>query len=142
MRDTLLDPTPQAGDVINNPDSPFHGATVIAVYTRAEAIEDGVLVDLTPYARAIGISLPVAITNTAFYEAAGRLYPNERVPILTKMHFLNWLCGALRYAPHDANQFTADFIRIDSSGPLILKIHIGGGNDGEAVLTIMLPNED
>jgi len=36
---------------------------VVFRYTRAQAIEDGVLVDVTPTARECGFRLPVAVTQ-------------------------------------------------------------------------------
>ena len=40
---------------------------VIFSYTRKQAIEDGVLVDITEMAKEAGIKYPVAITSTAFF---------------------------------------------------------------------------
>src|ERR1019366_7436165 len=40
---------------------------VIYSYTRKQAIEDGVLVDITEMAKEAGIKYPVAITSTAFF---------------------------------------------------------------------------
>ena len=42
---SLAHPTPQPGDQIHQPGHPFDGFTVISVYTRAQAIADGVLAD-------------------------------------------------------------------------------------------------
>jgi hypothetical protein len=47
MRDSSRDPVPQPGDVINKPGHPFDGFVVVSVYTRAQAIADGVLIDAT-----------------------------------------------------------------------------------------------
>jgi hypothetical protein len=47
MRDSSRDPVPQPGDVINQPGHPFDGFVVVSVYTRAQAIADGVIVDAT-----------------------------------------------------------------------------------------------
>jgi hypothetical protein len=47
MRDLSRDPTPQPGDVVHQPGHPLDGFTVISVYTRAQAIADGVLADAT-----------------------------------------------------------------------------------------------
>jgi hypothetical protein len=41
-------------------------ADLVSVYTRQDAIADGVLVDATPEARAMGIALPAALTATAW----------------------------------------------------------------------------
>ena len=41
----------------------FDDAPVISRYTRAEALTDGVLIDVTPMARECGFVFPVAVTN-------------------------------------------------------------------------------
>jgi hypothetical protein len=45
-----------------NDKNPFEDAPVIFSYTRAQAIEDGVLVDLTDWAKETGFKVPVACT--------------------------------------------------------------------------------
>jgi len=49
-----------------NGKNPFEDAPVIFSYTRAQAIEDGVLVDLTAWARETGFKVPVACTATVW----------------------------------------------------------------------------
>ena len=39
---------------------------VISVYTRAQAIEDGILVDVSETAREAGFGIPVAVTRTVW----------------------------------------------------------------------------
>src|SRR5438034_5774716 len=41
-------------------------AEVISVYTRAQALEDGVLVDVSEMAKEAGIKFPVALTATVY----------------------------------------------------------------------------
>ena len=50
---------------------------VIYSYTRKQAIEDGVLVDITEMAKEAGIKYPVAITSTAFF---GYVAPDPMPP--------------------------------------------------------------
>ena len=52
----------------------FDDADYISVYTRAEAIEDGVLKDVSELAREAGFKYPVAIELDLY----ARLDPNER----------------------------------------------------------------
>ena len=47
--------------------NPFEGTPVIFRYTRKQAIEDGVLVDLTPWARETGFVIPVACTSAVWH---------------------------------------------------------------------------
>jgi hypothetical protein len=51
----------------------FDDAEIISMYTRAQAIEDGILVDMTqePFgalAREAGLKWPIAMTMTAFVD--------------------------------------------------------------------------
>jgi hypothetical protein len=43
--------------------SPFDGAEIISSYSRAQALEDGELVDVSETAREAGIRFPVAVTR-------------------------------------------------------------------------------
>ena len=45
-----------------NTRNPFEDAPVISRYTRQQAIEDGVLVDLTEWSQEAGFTIPVACT--------------------------------------------------------------------------------
>ncbi|MDA8239248.1 MAG: hypothetical protein M0Z67_02630 [Nitrospiraceae bacterium] len=56
----------KTGDIIN--EGPFAGFEVIDTYSRAEAIADGVLVDVTDTAREAGILFPVAVTRSVLEE--------------------------------------------------------------------------
>ena len=49
-----------------NDNSPFEDAPLNFSYTRAQAIEDGVLVDLTAWAKETGFRIPVACTSTVW----------------------------------------------------------------------------
>src|ERR1039458_9449603 len=56
---------PRFGGSMADEDPVF--GNVIYSYTRKQAIEDGVLVDITEMAKEAGIKYPVAITSTAFF---------------------------------------------------------------------------
>ena len=45
--------------------NPFDDASLIYRYTRQQAIEDGVLMDLTEWACETGLSFPLAVTSTS-----------------------------------------------------------------------------
>jgi hypothetical protein len=45
---------------------PFAGFEVVHRYTRAQAIDDGVLVDVTTQAKGCGFRIPVAMTSALF----------------------------------------------------------------------------
>jgi hypothetical protein len=44
----------------------FDNADLIHRYSRADAIRDGVLIDVTPTAREAGFRFPVALTSAAW----------------------------------------------------------------------------
>jgi len=63
---------------MGNPESfdDFDDADIISSYSRAEAIADGALVDITPTAKEAGFTVPVALTAAV----RARLEPSECDP--------------------------------------------------------------
>ena len=121
----------------------------IHTYTRAYAIRDGVLVDVTTTAHEAGFRVPVALTAAAAHEAVtwdpahgahqdptGRLWD-----VLTMAHL-----AATRGSDTDRAGFHV--LRIPNQPgaelPVLtaLDLHIGPGDDTEPVVTILLPGED
>jgi hypothetical protein len=124
-------------------------AEVIYAYTRAQALEDGVLVDVSRMAKEAGVTFPVALTATVYgkcvevpdgvtgQDEAGRLWD-----ILWMFHI------AARRAQGDTLFFelyvrnSNDRSDFDERNKVVLKAVCGPGDDCEPVLTIMLPEED
>lgn len=125
---------------------------VISAYSRAQAIEDGVLVDVTQTANEAGFRLPVAVTRAVWakyidwndadttkqtiQDTSGRLWD-----VLWMLYLAcrgNRGEASLKYrlyvVPRDG--------RTKSAKQIELKAVIGGGDDGEPVITVMLPSED
>jgi hypothetical protein len=117
-------------------------------YSRAQAIADGVLVDLTEWADQTGFRAPVACTATVWSQyivPAEDLRPagqSER----GRVHDLLWLLYvAIRKCPshRDHLRFKVIFLMHPGSHQTVeLKAISGPGDAGEPVLTILLPNED
>lgn len=119
---------------------------VIHKYTRQDAIEDGVLVDVSKTAAEAGIRFPVAIASSVWFgviavpddlqgeqDEAGRLWD-----VLTMFRFA---------AQRTDGQWLSFQVlvkrRADAAPELVtLKAHCGPGDDAEPVITIMLPGED
>lgn len=122
---------------------------VIHRYTRAQAIADGVLVDVSEMAAEAGFRHPVAMTrglhaeavawderNTAHQDEAGRLW--------------DVLMMAAHYGRRAANtdRVTATVLRIPNTRratvprKLDFTVHIGPGDTPAPVITLMLPGED
>jgi len=124
----------------------FYGE-VISSYSRAEAIEDGVLVDMnkgTFDEVTKGIyNIPVAVTK-AVYAIIKRAAENPRT------------CNDYKGIWHDMVHMSRVFLKKDASSyffpctitgagrkrKFIFKSVIGGGDNGEPVITFMLPDED
>jgi hypothetical protein len=124
-------------------DSSSDGPTPIHTYTRAEAIADGVLVDLSEWASTRemmgGFTISVAVTRAvwALIEAPKRSTTQDT---RGRAHDVLWLarCASRAYqGGTDAFVFT---VRIGRRN-VRLAIHIGPGDQGERVATIMLPEE-
>jgi len=120
---------------------------LISRYTRADAIADGVLVDVTETAKEAGIKYPTALTHAVFEKYI-------RVPEgLTaqdepgRLWDVLWMLGvAIRQAAEntDSLHFSVAVRQCESAGPVptSLKALCHPGDDGEPVITIMMPDED
>jgi hypothetical protein len=123
---------------------------VIFSYSRAQALDDGVLINLSHEARQAGFSIPFAITR-AVYEAFVGNDPEDpdRTPEGRTLEIAVETCEAVRNA--DAYQrscnslvFNACLSRLGSKvhENVKLKLLIGPGDQGEPVATLMFPFED
>lgn len=130
-------------------DHPF--GPIIHAYTRKQAIEDGVLVDLTRpgFARLlsmVGIKCHTAITATAFGSVVTRDFDKEHAGEAIG-HTLMVL-AAFRKALDGERNKDRDTDRVFFSVPGLdgedveLWAQIGPGDQGEPVLTIMVVGED
>jgi hypothetical protein len=126
----------------------FENADLVHRYTRADALRGGVLIDVSPTAREAGFKSPVALTAAAWAECvavppgvacqdeAGRLWD-----VLTMLRFAvraskDAACE-LRFGVHVRDDHR------DRTPPLVrLKAVCGPGDDGEPVVTVMMPDED
>ena len=131
----------------SNACNPFNDMPVIFSYTRAQAIDDGVLTDLTEWARETGFRYPVACTAAVWNDF---VVPREDLRSLGQSERgraddLLWmlLCAIRRSGAGDRIYFETVFLlsprrRVTARFQTIC----GPGDDGEPVITIMLPNED
>ena len=126
---------------------------VISTYTRAQAIEDGVLVDAGPIVNEVGFKLPVVLTSAVWADCvvwneddsrqqvhqdqSGRLYD-----VLFMAAF------AIRTSAVSSDRLLYELYRVPRDGysteakSVTLKLIIGPGDHGEPVMTVMLLNED
>lgn len=122
----------------------------IHTYGRSEAIEDGVLVDVTETAREAGFAIPVALTIGVWedcvawseadnvrqtYQDAGRLWD------------VLWM-AAQAARKGSGERLAFQLYRVPRGGRSVhpqlttLQMVIGPGDAGEPVITVMLSGED
>lgn len=126
----------------------FEDADYIHRYSRADAIRDGVLIDVSEAAREAGFKYPVALTaavwarcvavppGVACQDVAGRLWD-----VLWMLHLAirgqSGDSAEVRFAVHVRND------NRERTPPLVrLKALCGPGDDGSPCVTVMLPDED
>lgn len=126
---------------------------VVASYSRAQAIEDGVLIDVTAMAREAGFKWPVALTHTAWCDCVCWTERNNRFQVhqdesgrLWDVLFMAFYAIRTATAPGDRLLFSLYRVPKDGhsteAGEVSLKLMVGPGDAGEPVVTIMLPSED
>lgn len=129
-------------------EDPFDESPVIFRYSRAQAIAHGVLIDLTAWARETGFTISVACTNAVW---TGYVVPPEITMQLGqsergRAHDLLWmLWNAIKRRGGDEDQLLFEVIFLQEPEKPVtaqLKAICGPGDEGEPVLTIMLPDED
>ena len=120
---------------------------LIFVYTRKQAIEDGVLIDITDTAREAGLRFPTAITATAWSEYVavpdGVTGQDER----GRLWDIVWMLRvAIAQQKVDGPQILFELlVRNEESRPpqlVSLKAIVVPGDNPDPVVTIMLPHED
>lgn len=126
----------------------FSGAEVISAYTRAQALADGVLIDASTLAREAGFRVPVALTAAVWADCVAWDAASEPAPQDETGRLWDVLVMAAHAARFNRDDARAPFqlMRIPSRGTraglVDLVAHIGPGDDGEPVITIMQPMED
>ena len=130
----------------------FYQPTV-AVYTRAQVLADGVLIDAGPMAREAGFRWPVALTAGAWADCVAwdgadgeRQTPQDQSGRLSDVLFM--AAYAIRSNPKGRDELLFDLYRVPRDGQATeaeltkLKLVVDPGDEGELVMTILLPNED
>lgn len=129
-------------------------AEVLVSYTRAQAIADGVLRDVSTMAEEAGFKFPVAISSAAWNDAVEWSKENESYQDESgRLWDVLWMAfAAIRFprGSHSAGSpsLTYALYRIPNekyateATELVLELHVGPGDNGEGVITIGLPGED
>jgi len=128
------------------------GNTIYA-YTRAQALEDGVLVDVSETAREAGFIVPVAVTRAVWQRYIEWTSPDTDNQTIQHQQGRLWdvlsmLMFAIKINRPEAQQLIYPLSVIPRDGKtrsakrIKLKSFMGGGDNAEPVITIMLPTED
>lgn len=118
----------------------FQSDDLICAYSRAQALSDGMLIDVSPPARALGIRYPLAVTARVWAELVE--YPGA--DMAWALRSLLCVCVAqLRRAksdPTDSDRLAFQAWR--KGRPVAVQLICGPGDDEAPVLTLLLDGED
>lgn len=125
---------------------------VIHRYTRAQALADGMLVDVTETAREAGFRVPVALTAAAWGAAvawtdadSARQTPQDESGRLWDVVWMAYI-AARRASGGCRVPFQVHIVprggKATTPRALTLHMHIGPGDEAEPVISIMNPDED
>ena len=135
----------------------FADADLVHRYTRADAIRDGMLVDVSETAAEAGFSIPTAVTAAVFDQCVrwtdedAKKKPNVYQDEAGRLWDVVWMaaCKARLLAGAGNRSSTAllQLLVVPRPGHgrrrlRTLKLAIGPGDDAEPVATILLPDED
>jgi len=126
---------------------------VISTYTRAQAIEDGVLIDPGSMAREAGFKWPVALTADAWAECVVWADDDSRQQVHQDQSGRLWdvlymASHAIRTSKDSGDRILFQLYRVPRDGQsmeaklITLRLIVGPGDSGEPVITILLPHED
>ncbi len=93
---------------------PDQNWSLVSVYTRTQAIEDGTLIDVTEIAGTIGFTLPTAITATLF----GDYGTDSEIALLLARFLAEIVCG---------NRFCEELVTLKDAKGSEAFLHIGPG---------------
>ena len=136
--------------------APANPEWLIHSYTRAEALADHVLVDVTPTAREADLKIPTAVTAAVFNKCIewtdddarrSRTCQDQPGRLWDVLHLATVKARALVQAGKRRNQLLYQLHVVPPPRPQhlrlrTLKLVIHPGDDAEPVATIMLPYED
>lgn len=139
---------------MKNGNNPFGGCNIIFSYTRAMAIADGVLHDVTETAKECGFRIPVAVTDTIWEKWVCVDHRKELLEVgqstdARLRDLLMVLHMTIRRLPKNAKKdrltFTVRFL-MEPEGEIVeeaeLTADCGPGDEGEPVITVLLPEFD
>ena len=125
---------------------------VISTYTRAQAIEDGVLIDTGSMAQEAGFKWPVAVTSAAWADCIAWTEDDSDKQVHQDQSGRLWdvlfmASHAIRQGSGSGDRLLFKLYRVRRDGYskeailATLKLIVGPGDQGEPVITILLPDK-
>ena len=126
---------------------------VISTYTRAQAIEDGVLIDAGTMASEAGFKWPVALTSAVWADCVAWTDDDSEQQVHQDQSGRLWdvlymASHAIRTTKDSGDRLLFQLYRVACDGHateavlVTLKLIVGPGDAGEPVITILQPHED
>ena len=117
---------------------------VIFSYTREQALDDGVLVDVSEMAREAGFRYPVALTSAVYHEFVEVPEGVEGQDEKGRLWDILWMCGCAARKNQDSVMLFRFYVRNDKrlATLVTLKAVCGPDDDGSPCITIMKTDED
>jgi len=128
---------------------PFWGK-VIHSYSRAQAIDDGFLLDAGPQAREAGLSIPTVLTRSVWNRCvevpeSQKGIQDESGRLWDVLYMASVAMRAAVRAGRVGDRLAYDVLVRDGDGrrrTVSIIAHVGPGDAGEPVLTLMFPEDD
>lgn len=131
----------------------FEEGFIVHTYTRAQAIADGVLIDVTATAQEAGFKVPVALTSAVWADCVEWSdVDTEKTGIpqdeTGRLWDVLWMAGYAARQKRNSNSRRVHFElrRVERGHRRATRVRlwmaIGPGDEGEAVITIMREGED
>ncbi|MFN7097052.1 MAG: DUF6573 family protein [Gammaproteobacteria bacterium] len=130
----------------------FENFDYVHTYTRAQAFADGVLIDVSGLAKEAGFTYPVAVTfavhdkyidwndednqRQTYQDIEGRLWDILHMMRMQKRRIDHNGLFEFYCVPRNEKSRRKMPVKV------VLKALVHGGDDGEPVITVMLPEED
>jgi hypothetical protein len=126
---------------------------VIVSYTRAQALEDGVLVDAGVLAQEAGFHWPVALTRAVWEDCIVWEDADKHSQVYQDQTGRLWdvlfmAAMAIRQSSNGGDQLRFTLHRVPRNGHssraevVTVKLVVGPGDHGEPVITLLQPQED
>ncbi|MCG7890135.1 MAG: hypothetical protein JAZ17_27700 [Candidatus Thiodiazotropha endolucinida] len=137
----------------NEPSTESYFGKVISTYTRAQAIEDGVLIDAGAMASEAGFKWPVALTTAAWADCVAWTEEDSRQQVYQDETGRLWdviymASHAIRTSKDSGDRLLFQLYRVPRDGKSLeaelvtLRLIVGPGDAGEPVVTILQQHED